>query len=135
MSRGHGTEAIRADLAADDQTEIDGGRPGRLGYRSWDRREASSPAPGGSSVEGRDEAGRWLIANESTDELVQGSPQTGDEVLQAGPALRVRGQAVADDPLEGLGQAGAPRVGIGQARGGSAPSDRRLHDPGMAPSR
>ena len=32
MGRGDGYEVVRADLAADDQTEIDGGRLGRLGY-------------------------------------------------------------------------------------------------------
>ena len=49
------------------------------------------------------------------DELVQGSPKAGDEVFQDGASIGVRGQAVADDPLERLGKTGATRVGVGQA--------------------
>ena len=66
MGRGHGNEAMRADLAADDQTQVDGGR--LAAARVWVVGAAGGfePAPGGSSVEGMDGAGRWLIVKEST---------------------------------------------------------------------
>ncbi len=66
MGRGDGYEAVRADLAADDQTQIDRGRLGRLGYRLSDRPGGFEPAPGEARSRGWTRLVGRLIVNEST---------------------------------------------------------------------
>ena len=108
-----GCVAAGADLAADDQAQVDRGRLRRLGLGGR-LGGGFVGVPGGGSVEG-DEA-RSSAHREGIDqELVELAPQRGDELLQARPAAGVGRQAGADDPLQRLGQPGASRVGVGQA--------------------
>ena len=58
VGRGDGHEAVRADLAADDQPQVDRGRLRRLGYGRRVRQEASPGPRGKARSRGPAAAGR-----------------------------------------------------------------------------